>query len=77
MKTKKGIFKWIIFTCIVGYCAITFTPTFNKNKASLTMDNIEALAEWQWEDVLKYCTSGRGWCIINNIEYYGVVYAGD
>lgn len=77
MKTKSNIFKWVLFTLLTGYCVITLTYTLTSKKHNLTMGNIEALAEWEWDDIFKYCELGKGWCYINNIEYFGVIYAED
>lgn len=65
----------ILFASLVGLGAMTLTPKLHKEDNSLTMSNVEALADY--EEAKKECKALQGWCIIAGTEYLGIQYAMD
>lgn len=76
MKTKKFIFRWLLFTVVVCCCSAFIKLSFDQKTPSLSRENVEALADWEDDlnEVIKYCKNGNGWCIYNGTEFLGIVY---
>lgn len=67
----------IFFVSLVVLGFVTLTPTLNKENNTLTMSNVDALAEWTWEEVADICTGSGGFCIMEGVEYTGIHFAKD
>lgn len=76
MKTKKFIFRWLLFTIILCCCSAFIKLSFDEKTPSLSRENVEALADWEedFQIVTKFCSDGGGWCIYNGTEFWGIVY---
>lgn len=76
MKTKKFIFRWLLFTIVVCCCSVFIKLSFDEKTPSLSRENVEALADWEddFQTIIKYCGEGNGWCIYNGTEFLGLVY---
>lgn len=76
MKTKKFIFRWLLFTIILCCCSVFIKLSFDEKTPSLSRENVEALADWEedFQIVTKFCDNGSGWCIYNGTEFLGLVY---
>ena len=76
MKSRKFIFRWLLFTVVVCCCSVFVKLSFNRETPSLEEANVEALAssEDDFHEVIKYCEEGNGWCIYNDTEFYGLVF---
>lgn len=65
----------ILFASLVGLGAMTLTPKLHKEDNSLTMSNVEALANI--EEAEKECKALQGWCVIAGATYIGIQLAMD
>lgn len=75
MKSRKFIFRCLLFTFIACCCSLFVKLSLNQSTPSLSRENVEALADWEddFQEVTKFCKSGAGWCIYNGTEFLGLV----
>ncbi len=76
MKSRKFVFRCLLFTIVVCCCSVFIKLSFDQKTPSLSRENVEALADWEedFQGVIKYCSEGSGWCIYNQNEFWGLVY---
>ena len=76
MKSRKLIFRWLLFSIVVCCCSVFVKLSFDQKTPSLSRANVEALADWEddFHEVIKYCSDGDGWCIFNQNEFFGLVF---
>ncbi|MBD9180483.1 MAG: hypothetical protein EGP82_15120 [Odoribacter splanchnicus] len=57
-------------------CSVFIKLSFDQKTPSLSRENVEALADWEddFQEIIKYCNEGSGWCIYNGFEFLGLVY---
>lgn len=77
MKSKKFIFRCLLFTFLACCCSVFVKLSFDRKTPGLGRENVEALAGWEedYQIAIKWCKSGDGWCIINSSDFMGLVYA--